>query len=195
MILTLNGALNGADGSTHVCMSIVEDALAACMLRVHRVNLVEHVSLASIVDHIEKARGIVFGTGTYWDSWGSPMQKLLEDLAGLDSSELLFGKPAAVVVTEHSTGGKSVFNRMLGVLNTMGMWVPPHCAAVYSMVAHEALERGMDGWKAMETWRLSDFSIIGHNLAAAVYGTREWKSWHEGNDLSDEPFRTAWLKA
>lgn len=194
MILTLNGSLNGSAGSTDVCLSIVEDTVRSCKLNVQRVNLVERVNLSAIVDYIERAKGIVFGTGSYWDSWGSPMQKLFEDLAGLDSTEILFGKPAAVVVTEHSTGGKCVFNRTLGVLNTMGMWVPPHCAAIYSMVTHEAIERGMDGWKAMETWCLKDFVVVGHNLAAAAYGTREWKSWHSGNDLTDEPFRLAWLR-
>ncbi len=192
MILTINGALNGSEGSTHLCLGLAEDVLRGRGLQVDRVNLVDRVTLASVVYRLEAAKGILVGTGTHWDSWASPLQKLLEDLAGLDSAEALFGKPAGIVVTEHSAGGKGVASRLMGVLNTFGLWVPPHGAVIYGMVAHEALQRGMSGWRAEETWQLKDFKVLGHNLAEAALGTNQWQSWF-GEGQPDEAFRQRWL--
>ena len=136
-------------------------------------------SLNEALDQMERADGFCIGTGSYWDSWGSPLQKFLEDMAGLDLTSVLFGKPAGLVTTCHSVGGKSVLNRLQGVLNSMGLWVPPHGAMSYSMVSHEAKRLGID--------------IVAHNLAEAVEKTFRWKSWPVSNE-PDEAFRQRWLE-
>lgn len=195
-VLLLNGSISGEDGSTEQCLAKVELGLVKRGIGVAPMRLSQKWHLSEFVDKVGQSEGLLIGTGTYWDSWGSPLQKLLEDIAGLDSAEDLFGKPVGLVVTDHSVGGKSVLSRLMGVLNTMGLWVPPHGGMVLSMVAHEAFKMGLSGWKAKETWCFEDLDTIAHNLAEAVLGTNQWKTWFEvtpREDEPDEPFRQRWL--
>ena len=67
---------------------------------------------------LKMAEAVLFVTGTYWDSWGSPLQKFLEDHAYLETSPVLMGKPAGAIVLQHFCGGKAVLSRLQGVLST-----------------------------------------------------------------------------
>lgn len=191
-VLVLNGSISGEDGSTEQCLRRVVPHLIGRRIDVVQMNIIQPRHLNGLMEMLTDSDGFLIGTGTYWDSWGSPLQKLLEDIAGLDSSSTLFGKPVGLVVTEHSVGGKGVLSRLMGVLNTMGLWVPPHGGMVYNAVAHWALGLGLSGWQAEETWCLDDLDIIAHNLAEAVLGANQWKSWPVSGD-TDEPFRQRWL--
>ncbi len=193
-ILVLNGSISGSDGSTEQCLRRVASNLSDRGIDIVFRLLTLRKGLDWFLADVRKSDGFVIGTGTYWDSWGSPLQKFLEDIAGLDSSSLLFGKPVGLVVTEHSTGGKGVLSRLMGVLNTFGLWCPPHGGMVYSAVAHWALGHGWlsGNGQAEETWHLDDLDVIAHNLAEAVLGTHQWTPWPVSGD-PDEPFRQRWL--
>lgn len=140
--------------------------------------------------HIRAANGFVFATGTYWDSWGSPLQRFLESLTPIEATDAWLGKPAAVLVTMHSVGGKAVLSRLQGVLNTLGLMIPPLCGWVYSATAQAAIEWAEPGLgcQASDTvafrqqisedvWSLSDLQIVAHNLIEATNGTHRWNAW------------------
>ena len=190
--LILNGSISGNTGSTHQCLLRVASRLKERGLKVQHVSLADKQRLFSLLESLEHADGLFIGSGSYWDAWGSPLQKFLEDIAGLDSTDSLFGKPVGLLTTCHSVGGKAVLNRLQGVLNTMGLWTPPHGAMTYAMVSHEAFRLGLDGWRAGETWRLDDLDVVAHNLAEAILKTYQWKSWFV-SDEPDEAFRQRWL--
>jgi multimeric flavodoxin WrbA len=191
-VLVLNGSISGPDGSTEQCLKLATTALVRRGLDVAPRTLIQRRGLDAFLADVRRSDGLLIGTGTYWDSWGSPLQRLLEDIAGLDSTKVLFGKPVGLVVTGHSVGGKGVLSRLMGVLNTMGLWVPPHGGMVYNAVAHWALGLGLSGWQAEETWHLDDLDIVAHNLAEATLKTNQWKAWPVSGD-PDEPFRQRWL--
>ena len=100
------------------------------------------LSINESVQLLRQANGIVFVTGTYWDSWGSPLQKFLEDLTPWECSDVWLGKPAAVVVSMQEVGGKAVLSRLQGVLSSLGCIIPPCSGMVYSHVGQCALEAG-----------------------------------------------------
>lgn len=124
-LLLLNGALAGNGGNTAA-------ALAAARRRLVRHADVESLSLVeafkdspagvtrgdplppAIVDALTRADGFLFGTGTHWDSWSSVLQHFLEAATPLEGTTTWLGKPAAVVVTEHSVGGKAVLSPAAG---------------------------------------------------------------------------------
>ena len=40
---------------------------------------------------LAEADGFVFATGTYWDSWGSPLQKFLEETTAFEGTSVWLG--------------------------------------------------------------------------------------------------------
>lgn len=129
---------------------------------------------------LRRADGFVFLTGTYWDSWGSPLQKFFEDMTEFECGDLWLNKPAAVVVSMHSVGGKEVLSRLQGVLNTLGLWVPPFTGLVLSAVNELALKapatkssRGLQD----DLWRKEDLQLIAHNLLQSLQSDLRFQAW------------------
>lgn len=137
---------------------------------------------------IAAASAIAFVTGTYWDSWGSPMQKLLEQMTELEATPAILGKPCAVFVLMHSVGGKSVLSRLQGVLSTMGFLIPPMSGMVYSLVSDIAL-KGKSS-HAKDFWHIDDAELIIDNLVKACNLQVNWTTWPV--DKSDP--KRKWLK-
>ncbi|HEY0969279.1 MAG TPA: NAD(P)H-dependent oxidoreductase [Opitutaceae bacterium] len=198
-LLLLNGALAGNGGNTAA-------ALAAARRRLVRHADVESLSLAeafkdspagvtrddslpsAIVDALTRADGFLFGTGTHWDSWSSVLQHFLEAATPLEGTTTWLGKPAAVVVTEHSVGGKAVLSRLQGVLVTLGCSLPPMSGLVLSRAA--LLAAAQDPAAARDFWSRSDLGVVCHNLVtAARVRAQSWKAWPV--DRAD--FRARWL--
>ncbi|UQA61594.1 NAD(P)H-dependent oxidoreductase [Polyangium aurulentum] len=174
-ITLLDGSLGGAEGNT---------AAAAARLTAHleprasvrAVRLRDTSDAGSLASILGDSDGFVFATGTYWDSWGSPMQRFLETATELEGSLVWLGKPAAVVVTMHSVGGKGVLSRLQGVLCTLGLLLPPMSGFVYSLANHLALEGpARDGQE--DLWRLDDLAVVAHNLLEALAGGRDFRAW------------------
>jgi len=148
-----------------------------------------------VVRALRRADGFLLGTGTHWDSWSSVLQGFLEEATPLEGTALWLGKPAAVVVTEHSTGGKGVLSRLQGVLVTLGCTLPPMSGLVLSRAALLAAET--DPAAARDFWCEADLRIVCHNLAEAARVSRpgarpplpRWRTW----PVDRRDFSARWL--
>ena len=114
-------------------------------------NLIEVKKLSDAQPLLEWADALVFATGTYWDSWGWPLQRFLELATITEGTDVWLGKPVAVLVSMHSVGGKSVLSRLQGVLSTLGAAIPPMSGLVISAVGQDALQVS-DQSIADDTW-------------------------------------------
>jgi len=173
-ILILNGSPSGANGNCNIWIQRIKKfKLSGVELEV--VHLVESPYGRELRKKISEAEGFIFVTGTYWDSWGSPLQKLLEDWTALEASKAILGKPCAVFVLMHSVGGKEVLSRLQGVLSTMGLLIPPMSGMVYSLVSDLALQNKSS--HAEDFWTVDDAQLVLENLITATELNVSWKSW------------------
>ncbi len=171
-ILVINGSLGGASGNT-------ARALHALAAHLKTSVTVRHLATETLPtrEELAQARGFIFSTGVYWDSWGSPLQKFWEAVTELEGDACWLGKPAACLVTMHSVGGKEVLSRLQGVLNTFGLYTPPMCALTYSLANHIALKDGA-GSHADDLWSLGDLETVAKNLTIATQAPLlNWLSW------------------
>ena len=181
-ITIINGSLGGEAGNT-------ARVLAPLRAHLQRSARVEELTLAAAPRRqdyealLGASDGFVFATGTYWDSWGSPLQRFLEEATHLEGTAAWVGKPAAVVVTMHSVGGKGVLSRLQGVLSTLGCLLPPMSGLVYSLASQLALRHAPadEPWLP-ELWQLDELEVIGHNLLQAVSGGSAWRLWQMDRD-------------
>lgn len=177
-ILIINGSLGGSNGNTSVLISEAEKCLAAYQVQVDVLHLEAENELKekNLEARLKKADGFIFTTGTYWDSWGSPMQKFFETCTEYEASDAFLFKPAAVMVSMHSVGGKSVLSRLQGVLNTLGIAIPPMSGLVYALSTHLAMKTDEQSFNA-DFWSMEDVEIVVHNLMTAVTKKQDYKAW------------------
>jgi multimeric flavodoxin WrbA len=172
-ITLVDGSLGGAGGNTAAVLAPLIEALRA-QADVEAIHLATDPRPLDAVEALLRASdGFVFATGTYWDSWGSPLQAFLERATGLEAGPAWLGKPAAVVVTMHSVGGKGVLSRLQGVLSTLGLLLPPMTGFAYSLAGHLALDHAPHA----DFWHRDDLAVVAHNLLEAVRGGRDWRAW------------------
>lgn len=182
-VLIVNGSLGGAQGNTAELLALAEEALAP-QAEIAHLELVREPSLERILREAECADGFLFGTGTYWDSWGSPLQRFFEITAATEGDPVWRGKPAGAVVTAHAVGAKGVLSRLLGVLNVYGMLIPPFAGLTYTYASHVALPHAPEHL-ARELWTPDDVAVVCHNLLEAIRGGRDWRAWPSNSGLSD----------
>ena len=191
-ILILNGSLGSNTGNTEFLIECIQSKIKYFKVLTEVIHLKEFLEkdnfLLELKTKIQAADGFVFTSGTYWDSWGSPMQLFLEASTVFEGSELLLGKPAAVIITMHSVGGKGVLSRLQGVLNTMGIMIPPMTGIVYSLVGKLALET--DSSFADDFWGLEDLETVVHNLITCLNNEHSYKTW--AIDIKDP--KRVWIK-
>lgn len=203
-LLLLNASLAGDAGNTAVLLARARRLLA-------RRASVESLTLASLPSStpdssalnselhaaLIRADGFLFGTGTHWDSWSSVLQTFLEDATPHEGTALWLGKPAAVVVSEHSVGGKGVLSRLQGVLVTLGCTLPPMSSLVLSRAALLAAKHAPDPATTSDFWCEADLRVVCHNLAeaarvslpAAKPALPRWRVWQ----VDRRDFSTRWL--
>lgn len=180
-ILIINGSLGGATGNTNVlinecCKLISEKNFSTDVIHLHDFfSTHADNSFLLLKKELQSADGFLFTSGTYWDSWGSPMQRFLETITDLEATDVLMGKACAVVITMHSVGGKEVLSRLQGVLNTMGLLIPPMSGLVYALSTHLALQSQNDF--AKDFWSKDDLEIVLHNLSAGIHGEKTFMAW------------------
>lgn len=194
-LLLLNASLAGEAGNTAVLLTrarrllarraTVESLTLAALSSPPRPVPVSQLSTLNpqLAAALSRADGLLIGTGTHWDSWSSVLQKFLEDATATEATQLWLGKPAAVVVSEHSTGGKGVLSRLQGVLVTLGCSIPPMSGLVLSRAA--VLAGQHDPAAAQDFWCEDDLRVICHNLAEAARITLpaakparpRWRTW------------------
>ena len=96
-LLALNGSVRGDDGDG---AEVLRTALAFADARADETMPIEitQVTLATyagtveaMVDKVRAADAFLFVTGTYWGSWGSPLQRFLEVLTPLEATDAFLG--------------------------------------------------------------------------------------------------------
>jgi multimeric flavodoxin WrbA len=205
-ILILNGSPTGASGNCgamvrHLERSLemrvqksVKDALSdfTGKLQWKSVHLATAEFNGDLKNLLFSADAVIFVTGTYWDSWGSPLQKFLEQATELELHPKLLGKPAGVVVLMHSVGGKAVLSRLQGVLSTFGFMIPPLTGLVHSLAGQLASENSttVSESHADDFWCLEDLEVILQNLLRASGLKATWETW----PVDRENFRKTWVK-
>jgi NAD(P)H-dependent FMN reductase len=175
-ILIINGSLGGARGNTSVLIDTAIKHLATSNSKVDVLHLEENQNLDTLKEKLAWADGFIFTSGTYWDSWGSPMQRFLETSTQYEATDLFLYKPASVMISMHSVGGKSVLSRLQGVLNTMGLAIPPMSGLVYALSTHMALKTSEHDFDD-DFWSLEDIEIVVHNLMTSLNCKQNFKSW------------------
>ncbi len=188
-ILLINASLAGESGNTSVLLARARRRLARrASLTVITLAGNEAPDFAALRPQIAEADGLLIGTGTHWDSWSSVLQKFLEDATPAEGTALWLGKPVAVIVSEHSTGGKGVLSRLQGVLVTLGCTLPPMSGLVLSRAALIATRH--DAEAGRDFWCIEDLRIVCHNLIEAASGTCHWKTW----PVDRETFSDRWVR-
>lgn len=178
-ILILNGSLGAKDGNTQEVIKTLEMKLQSKKATTSTIHLKDFldkkISMNDIKKELEKCHAFVFTSGTYWDSWGSPMQYFLEAATEFEASDLFMGKPAAVVITMHSVGGKGILSRLQGVLNTLGMMIPPMSGMVYSLAGKLAEDHETSF--ADDFWSFEDLETVTSNLTQALMPSPKYQAW------------------
>jgi multimeric flavodoxin WrbA len=187
-ILIFNGSPHGKKGNSQKLVLQISKYLKG-HAQVEAVCLQESANSPKLLGKIHDADGFVFVTGTYWDSWGSPLQIFLENITELEGTEAVMGKPCAVVVLMHSVGGKSILSRLQGVLSSMGFLIPPMSGMVYSLVSDLAMKKRSSEPKD-DFWDLADVLNVIENLRLALEINVGWRSW----PVDRKNFRKTWLK-
>lgn len=146
---------------------------------VHLAKLKNYKTNKKLLRSIHEASAFVFVSGTYWDSWGSPLQKYLEEMTHLEGTSYYFGKPAAVVILNHSVGGKSVLSKLQGVLVTLGCLIPPMSGMVYGVSTDLALKKSGKAKSSHQDdfWSLDDLPVILENLLLSLKIEIAWATW------------------
>ena len=177
-LLVLNGALRGALGNTGwLCAEAARVLEGRATVRL--LHLAEGgFDMTELEAALAEADAILLATGTYWHSWGSPLQRLIEVLTPLENTPLLFGKPVGALVTMDSVGGAELAGRLLSVFNQLGCAIPPCTTLVLSRVAVEALAAGAHRAEDPndDTWQLADLQHVLDNLLAGPEG-RPFAPW------------------
>jgi multimeric flavodoxin WrbA len=189
-LLILNASLNGDTGNTAAFLAEarahlepVADVTAVTLASTDHASTSDFTALLPV---LAAADGFLIGTGTHWDSWSSVLQTFLEDATPAEGTSLWLGKPAAVVVSEHSVGGKGVLSRLQGVLVTLGCTLPPMSGLVLSRAALIAVDH--DAKAARDFWCRDDLAVVCHNLVEAAAGTHRWQTW----PVDREDFTARW---
>lgn len=178
-VVLLNGSLRGASGNTGWLLAETAARLTRLGAEVHTWTLAAPLPpVDDLLASLRSADAFVVGTGVYWHSWGSPLQRFLEVFTPQEGTEAFVGKPVSALVTMDSVGGSELAARLLHVFGSLGCVVPPCSTLVLSRLAL----RSGGGLRPLvedeDVWSLEDLDVVLHNtLAACADGDRRWRTW------------------
>jgi chromate reductase len=191
-IALLNGSVGGGLGNSAQVLEVFAQKLCGLQpdLKLTVITLSDHPS-EKVLEMILGVDALVFATGTYWDSWGSPLQSFLEASTETEGTALWLGVPVSVLVTAHSVGAKGVLSRLQGVLNTYGCLIPPMSGWVYTSANQSALQSSdsAQGNFTVDLWGPDDLDIVAQNLIVAARSRLNFKSW----SVDRKGFRDVWI--
>jgi len=175
-LLSINGSVRGSHGNTAALLGRAASFLPHDWLH-DSISLVEYPgSVESLAERLGEADALLLGTGTYWGSWGSPLQRFLEVISAYELSPCFLGKPVGVVVSADSVGGLDIAQRLLGSLSLLGCLIPPLSTLVVSRVGVSATQA--DATANEDVWQPKDLEIVVHNLLLAQRARDiPWRTW------------------
>lgn len=193
-VLIINGSPQGKSSN---CAKLIKKHILPQLSKrvevetIHLAELKNYKTNKKLLSSVQKASAFIFVTGTYWDSWGSPLQRYLEDTTHLEGTKAYLGKPAAVVVLNHSVGGKAILSRLQGVLVTLGCLIPPLSGMVYGLNTDLALKKSNRTKSPHQDdfWSLDDLQMILENLVLSLKIEINWAQW----PVDRKNFRKIWI--
>ncbi len=169
-LLFLNGAIRGAGGNTARALALAEHHALSRSVDVDVLHLADFVGdVAAIVARVRAANGLIVGSGVYWSSWGSPLQRFLEVMTPYEATDVFVGKSVGAVLTMDSVGGTDVAARMVFTLGLLGCVAPPFPAVV--------LSRMTEAHDDDDVWQPHDLRTLVDNVCAQAAQKTTWASW------------------
>lgn len=169
-LLSINGAIRGNTGNTSRALVVAEDHARAVGVHVDRVDLADFAGdVADLVDAVRSADILLFGSGVYWSSWGSPLQRFLEVMTPYEATDVFVGKSVGVVLTMDSVGGADVAARLLFALSLFGCTSPPFAAVVLSRIGEASADD--------DVWQPADLHTLVDNLVLQANHRPPYKRW------------------
>ncbi len=193
-ILIINGSIRGKQGNSGLLSQMAENFLVNKLATTASIlNLSEpKPRIREVYDLLLGSDGFLIVTGTYWHSWGSPLQRFIEVVTAFENSPAFFGKPLACAVSMDSVGGAEVASRLHAVFAGLGCWSPPCSTIAVSRVGQEAIlaSQGQTNNPNEDVWRIDDMETILKNLVTATTLQHDlWVSWpHVSLKIPDGPW-------
>lgn len=186
-IILLDGSLHGKGGNTH---GVTEELIKLLPpnFEIDYIELKNVSDFSTLEKPMREAYGFIVATGTYWQSWGSPMQRLLEYATKWEATDVFLGKPVCCIVTMHSIGGLEVLARLQSNFNLLGSFIPPMCCIVHSHV-NQMADKNAD--ESHDIWDMRYLPTLAHNFQQAVDNMHHYKAWEVDRD---EAVTGIWLK-
>jgi chromate reductase len=175
-LLLLNGSLRGSEGNTAGLLRRASQGLASSW-QAETLCLADYTgSIQALHERLLSADAFLIGSGVYWGSWGSPLQRFLEVISAHELSPCFLGKPAGAVISADSVGGLDVAQRLLGAFSLLGCLVPPLSTVVVSRAACAA--SATDPEANADVWQIEDLEVVVQNLIAAqALRALPWATW------------------
>jgi len=174
--MLLNGSLRGRDGNTARLLQRAALALPATW-RADTLCLADYAgTVEALAERLLSADAFLIGSGVYWGSWGSPLQRFLEVTSSYELSTCFLGKPAGAVISADSVGGLDVAQRLLGTFSLLGCLLPPLSSVVLSRAACAATAADPDANR--DVWQREDLEVVVQNLVLArSLASAPWATW------------------
>jgi|SRR6188768_874741 len=175
-LLLLNGSLRGSEGNTARLLQRAAETLPATW-RAETLCLADYCgTVESLAERLMNADAFLIGSGVYWGSWGSPLQRFLEVISSYELSSCFLGKPAGALISADSVGGLDVAQRLLGAFSLLGCLLPPLASVVLSRAACAA--SAVDPEPNADVWQLDDLEVVVKNLLLArAFRETTWSTW------------------
>ena len=185
-IVVLDGSLHGKAGNTY---GVTEELLKLLpgYFEIEHIELKDVADFGTLETVLRDAYGFIAATGTYWQSWGSPMQRFFEYATRWESTDVFLGKPLCCIVTMHSLGGMEVLGRLQSNFNLLGTSIPPQCSFVYSHVNQMAGTHA----DSKDVWDFDCLPSVAHNFQQALDNTHQYIAWEVDRGDAVSPL---WLK-
>jgi NAD(P)H-dependent FMN reductase len=175
-LLLLNGSVRGSTGNTARLLAHAAELLPSGW-QGDTLSLAEYSgSVEALVDRLLAADALLLGSGVYWGSWGSPLQRFLEIISAFELSPCFMGKPVGAALSVDSVGGLDIAQRLLGAFSLMGCVVPPLSTLVLSRVGTAATRADPVGND--DVWQIADLDVVVQNLILAQSARAvPWATW------------------
>jgi hypothetical protein len=175
-LVALDGSLRPDEGNTARALTIACAAWEG-QASVERIALGSFEgSVAELASRVRVADGLLVGSGAYWNSWGSPLQRFLEVMTAYEATDVFLGKPASVIVTMDSTGGSEIAARLAATLVCLGCFTPPFGWMALSRVGVELGQIRPSATR--DVWGPADITVLAENLLVASRAPRPpYRPW------------------